>query len=275
MKNIKLNKGAAGKGTIFIILIMLAILALSYQLVGGVVPSQQVSNSLGPQVIVDTPSANPERDNLQLYTFFGTPVTPTPAITSPPQPVCTNSVVDVMIVFDRSGSMLGTKLTKAKTATKGFVDELAKNSENRVGLSIFSSSGSLSSGLTGDFPLVKQRIDQITANGLTCIACGIDLANREILAKKRAGVKQRIVLLSDGAANEPGSDSEARQAAITRTQEGFTQSAIAFYTIGYGDSDDEPLLRQIASTTGGQFYSSPSEDQLPQIFSQIGLSICQ
>ena len=117
--------------------------------------------------------------------------------------VCANVPADIMLVIDKSLSMAGTPMTNAKTAAKSFVDIVAQNSDNQVGVVSYSSSNqtSLDSPLTKDYASVKTKIDAISASGETCTQCGVKKANDEISAHKRAGVKNVVILLTDGRAN--------------------------------------------------------------------------
>ena len=81
MKNIKEFTGGIGGGTLYLVLIMLILGALSFELMGGKLPSKQASPD-GQQVIIDTFAPTPGKDNLQLYTFLGHTPVPTPPITS-------------------------------------------------------------------------------------------------------------------------------------------------------------------------------------------------
>ncbi len=274
-----LQKGGIGNLSIFIMIILLTLFA--YNFAGNNLPITFQEDSNGADVKVNPVSNNSKQNALQLFTFNGEVIAPTDPPTPPPNSPtnsCTLTPLDVMIIFDRSGSMSeggGSKLRNALSATKSFVDNLSQNNENRVGLSIFSENGDLLSGMTNDFSSIKQKLDTITASGSTCIHCGIDLANIEIAASGRDGIKKVIILLSDGSANRPKPDSLARQKTLDSAFSGYNQNRTAYHTIGYGDADDEALLRQISTLSSGQFYSSPTESDLPNVFSQIGGSICK
>jgi len=71
-------KGGVNSGTLYVVLILLIVGALSFELIGGKLPSPQTTNPNGQQVIVDTPTPDPNgsKKDLQLYTFSGHPPTP-------------------------------------------------------------------------------------------------------------------------------------------------------------------------------------------------------
>lgn len=73
---------------------------------------------------------------------------PVPTPTSPPIPTpqdmaCRPASTDTVLIFDKSGSMSGSKFTKAKEAAKIFVDKISADPSNRVALVSFASNGTL------------------------------------------------------------------------------------------------------------------------------------
>jgi Mg-chelatase subunit ChlD len=198
-----------------------------------------------------------------------------------PAPVCANVPVDVTLIIDKSGSMndqvgsSGTKLANAKTAAKAFVDIMAQNTNNRVGLITYANTGTVNLALTNNFSSVKTQIDAITATGNTCTQCGVNKSNQEITSHGRAGIKKVTVLLTDGLANyiEGGSgqvsSANAEAATLTSVRSGNTASGTVFFTIGLGSTINTTFLNTIANDTGGTYYASPTTDQLNTIYAQI------
>lgn len=178
---------------------------------------------------------------------------------------------DVMIVFDKSGSMLepeeDPRLPKAKDAAKTFVDLL--QTDDKVGLVTFGwDVANLLQSLTFDKADVKTAIDGISTNllELTCITCGINTGQAELDANGRADHVHAIVLLSDGVPT--GSDSEADAIAAA----GLSKAAgTSIFTIGIGDADED-LLKDIASKD--EYYKSGTADDLEAIYEEIAGEIC-
>ncbi len=131
---------------------------------------------------------------------------------------------DVMLVFDRSGSMndggdgctdprFGDQesceanggawgpqpITTAREAAKLFIDALGI--DDRVGLVSYGSSATLSHELTADRASVKLALDGLAASSFTNIADALDVAHFELLSNGRPEALPIIVLLSDGVAN--------------------------------------------------------------------------
>ncbi len=106
---------------------------------------------------------------------------------------------DIVIVFDRSGSMAGSKLQKAKTAAKQFVDNLLiPDSTTRIALVPFNRTHGTVTDFKGyqNKSTLKNAIDGITATGGTNIQAGIHQA--DALLNGSTADQKTIVLLSDG-----------------------------------------------------------------------------
>jgi uncharacterized protein YegL len=199
---------------------------------------------------------------------------------------CGNVPVDVILIIDRSGSMTGDKLTAAKNAAKNFIDVMARNTNNKIGLVSFSTSANTNSQLTTNYSSVKSQVDSLSANGNTCQECGVKAANTEIAARGRAGVKKAVVMLTDGQANwiEGGTSQTdtaiAEAKAMTAVKNGFQAQGTVFFTIGLGVKDGSgntqffgpEFLKNVATTTGGKFYF-PAPTELDAVYQDISLLI--
>lgn len=89
--------------------------------------------------------------------------------------------VDAVSVIDVSGSMLGDRMEEAKNASKEFTDVITNITGNRAGMTAYEEVIRGYHGLTADGGSVKDEIDALTANGNTCIACGILNATESVL----------------------------------------------------------------------------------------------
>ncbi|TET64739.1 VWA domain-containing protein, partial [Candidatus Aerophobetes bacterium] len=174
------------------------------------------------------------------------------------------SNADVPLVIDRSGSMSGSKIVDARNAAKQFVDLM--NNGDQVGVVSFSGDARV------DFPLTlitssnikeqaKSAIDLLYASGVTSIGDGLQAGQDELNNRGDATHSWAIVLLSDGLENTPAYVADVLPGIPDKTD---------VYTIGLGTYVDEDLMQNIATETGGEYYYSPSPDQLQEIYSLIG-----
>ncbi len=208
--------------------------------------------------------------------------------TSPSALTCGNSPTDIVLVLDRSGSMketisgtTGTKMAKAKSSAKRFVDILAKDSRNRVGISSFSNEATIDRTLTNNWESTKNEINTLTAEGETCIECGIYKGFVNLKQNGRTNIKKVIILLTDGKANviqgSPNkvSTTVAENKAIAEAKNAHQTQGTIIFTIGVGNQINADFLRKMASVTGGKYYASPTSEELNTIYDKISLIIAK
>ncbi len=198
--------------------------------------------------------------------------------------VCANVAADIMLVIDKSGSMNDktsntdstSLMQKAKTAANKFVDTVAANTQNRIGVTSYSSEfqTTLNHSLSNNFSGAKQSISNLIAIGETCTQCGIKKANQEISQKKRSGFKNAVILLTDGRANavsgsSSNNEAAAETAAVNEAKAGKNANDTAYFTIGLGSKVNAQFLQQIANETGGKYFFAPTADDLQSIYTQI------
>lgn len=158
------------------------------------------------------------------------------------------------IVLDRSGSMAGPKLAKAKAAAKLLVDQ-AVLGETSIGLTVFDHT------VTDLLPIVdldsvdvrekiKAAIDEVVTAGTTAIGDAAAVALKKLQARKDDAETRVVFLLTDGQ-NNAGREPETVVA-------DFTESRVPLFTFGFGTDVDEKSLSAIAEATGGRYYTSPT-----------------
>ena len=114
-------------------------------------------------------------------------------------------------------------------------------------------------------------------NGRTNISAGINRGIQVLTGgSARPYAAKTMVLMSDGAANEPGGCaavgcSQAFDAAVNKAIEAAGHDII-IHTITYGEADPG-LMQDIADATGGKNYVAPDAAALQDIFEEIALTL--
>ncbi len=194
--------------------------------------------------------------------------------------------IDIAIALDISGSMLATdfkpnRIEAAKKLTADFIDE---RRNDRIGLVIFSKEAFTQCPLTVDYKVLKSLLGEVK-NGMVedGTAIGNALAN-SINRLKDSTVKSKVVILLTDGVNNAGEIDPLTASELAKVY-GVRVYTIGIGTIGsapypmqtpYGISYqmmpveiDEPLLKRIASETGGKYYRATGNDKLSEIYSDI------
>ncbi len=115
--------------------------------------------------------------------------------------------IDVVLVFDRSGSMgydSPTRISQAKTAAKTFVGQM-DSSQDRIGLVSFASTTTLNKPLTDQFWTVNSTINSLDAEGATQLRRATYEAINELKQHGRSNAVKAVILMTDGEFNYDGS----------------------------------------------------------------------
>jgi Ca-activated chloride channel homolog len=172
--------------------------------------------------------------------------------------------VNVAIVLDKSGSMQGQKLDRAKEAAIMAIGRLRK--DDIVSVIAYDTTVHVLVPATrvSDREQVIARIRQLQANGSTALFAGVSKAAKEIrkfISKNRVN---RIVLLSDGIANVgPSSPGDLAELGSSLIREG-----IAVTTIGLGLNYNEDLMTQLAEKSDGNHMFAENATDLARAFDE-------
>ncbi|WP_370574220.1 VWA domain-containing protein [Methanomethylovorans sp.] len=112
---------------------------------------------------------------------------------------------------------------------------------------------------------LSSAIDTMTADGLTAIDEGLYEANAELAA---IDANSTIVIMTDGL------DNAGYHSLMLEALEAKERNT-TIYTVGFGnnESDVDPVLSEIASITGGEYYFAPNSSVLESIFKGIAEQI--
>ncbi|MDR2473570.1 MAG: VWA domain-containing protein [Tannerella sp.] len=197
--------------------------------------------------------------------------------------------IDIMLVMDISGSMLAqdlkpNRLEAAKNVAMSFIN--GRPNDN-IGLVIFAAESFTQCPLTTDHAVLINLFKDIQSAQQTGIddgtAIGIGLGNAVNRIKDSKAISRVIILLTDGS-NNRGEITPVMASEIART------FGIRVYTIGVGTRGEAPYpfqtpygiqtqmvpvdineddLKQIASTTGGQYFRATDNTSLKAIYEEI------
>jgi Mg-chelatase subunit ChlD len=161
----------------------------------------------------------------------------------------------LVLVIDRSGSMMGEKLRIAKSAAVAAARSVS--SVDFVGVVAFDTTASWAVRLqqAQDKGAIARKIRGIAEGGGTDMCPAMAEASKA-LARKKVGVRH-VILLTDGMT--AGKDCRA-------LAEKMGKARISISTVAVGPDADQRLLHEIARISRGRFYKATDPRQLPRIF---------
>ncbi|MFC1757445.1 VWA domain-containing protein [Planctomycetota bacterium] len=172
--------------------------------------------------------------------------------------------VNVAIVLDKSGSMSGEKIRRAKEAAIAAIDRLGK--DDIVSIITYSASVEVvvpATKLT-DKQNIRAAIDQIHEGGSTALFAGVSKGAAEVRKFLDTKYVNRVILLSDGKANVgPNTPSQLGDLGESLQKEG-----IAVSTMGLGLGYNEDLMSRLAETSNGNHMFIERADELVAIFNE-------
>ena len=194
--------------------------------------------------------------------------------------------IDIVLAMDISTSMLAqdlkpNRLEGAKDVAASFIN--GRPNDN-IGLVVFAAESFTQCPLTTDHTVLLNLFKDVQPGIIQDgTAIGLGLANAVSRIKDSQAKSRVIILLTDGV-NNTGEIAPVTAADIAKT------FGIRVYTIGVGTQGkapypfqtafgvqyqdievdvDEPTLKQIAATTGGQYFRATDNATLRQIYSEI------
>ena len=170
--------------------------------------------------------------------------------------------VNVAIVLDRSGSMDGEKIARAREAARMAVALL--DARDIVSIVTYSDTVSVlvPSTRASDHTYIQERIDSIHADGSTALFAGVSKGAEELRKFFDDNRVNRVILLSDGLANV-GPDSPASLGDLGAS---LRKSGISVTTIGLGLGYNEDLMVRLAEKSDGNHAFVENSRDLARIF---------
>lgn len=177
-------------------------------------------------------------------------------------PLKTRTPVNVAIVLDRSGSMQGEKIERAKQAAKLAISLLGEKDivsvvsyDDKVNVVVPATK-------VGNKKRIQSLIDEVRPGGYTALFAGVSKGADQIRTFIAKNKVNRIILLSDGLANVgPSSPHALGQLGLSLAKE-----RISVTTIGLGLGYNEDLMTQLANNSDGNHAFVEHARDLANIF---------
>lgn len=170
-----------------------------------------------------------------------------------------NKKYDLALVLDSSGSISTTNYNLIKSLSVDLVQTLGD--EDRIAVFTFDSIVRKHSTFVNKEHAISVISGLPRYAGNTAIYNGIKAANDEFIANSSSDVSKVMIVLTDGQDN-----------VSTVTPDSIIQTAcdnsIIIYTVGVGSVNTE-VLKNIANSTGGAYYSASDFSQLVGIFDRL------
>ena len=170
--------------------------------------------------------------------------------------------VNLALVLDRSGSMQGDRIVRAREAAIAAVQRL--DERDYVSVVVFDDRIDVLAGAQtaseANKAAIIEKLRTVEARGATAIFGGVSAGASEIRKNLARKLVNRIVLLSDGAANVgPSSPEELGLLGASLVKEGVSVS-----TLGVGLGYNENLMAALATRSDGNTYFIENGDDIPR-----------
>jgi len=172
--------------------------------------------------------------------------------------------LNLAVVLDKSGSMAGPKLEKARQAAMQLVDRLEP--DDYFSMIVYSDQAEVlvPAQHVKDREALKEQIERIQAGGSTALFAGVRMGANQLQEYLTSRRINRIILLSDGLANVgPSTTRDLRRLGSQLAGDG-----ISVTTVGVGDDYNEDLMAGLAEASDANYYYVQDTEKLPAIFAK-------
>ncbi|MBF2056014.1 MAG: VWA domain-containing protein [Cyanobacterium sp. T60_A2020_053] len=170
--------------------------------------------------------------------------------------------LNICLILDRSGSMVGKPLENVKQAVGAFVDKLT--ADDTISIIAFNHEAQVivSNQNVTNKEAIKNSIISLSADGGTAIDEGMRLGIQEINKGKDKRISQ-ILLLTDGE-NEHGDNGRCLKLAQLASEYNITIN-----TMGFGNNWNQKVLETISDIANGSLSHIEFADQATQEFQKL------
>ncbi len=172
--------------------------------------------------------------------------------------------INLAVVLDRSGSMAGAKLEKARQAAAVALDQLGPDDYFSVVVYDDEAEVLIAPQKAREKETLKEKIHAIRDGGGTALYAGVEKGAAQLRKYFDKEKVNRIILLSDGNANVgPSKPSDLAKFGKELRQDGLSVS-----TVGLGDDYNEDLMTALAEASHANYYYVQNVEKLPGIFAE-------
>lgn len=171
--------------------------------------------------------------------------------------------LNIVLVFDTSGSMQGQPLGAAKAAAQAFLAQLPEGTH--IGVVPFGDTPSLGVETGADAATASAFVGRLEARGETALYDALLLGLRQLGTEE--GARDALVVLSDGGDTVSAATLETTTTALQGASVDF--AAVALTSPEY----DPAVLEGLASAAGGQVFSSGDPAQLSALFDDVAANL--
>ena len=174
--------------------------------------------------------------------------------------------LNLSIVLDRSGSMGDEmKIDYAKRAINTLIDQL--NSEDILSIVIYDDVVQIlreSQRVGSDKYAIKRLVERVEPRGSTNLGGGMVQGLREVERRYRSDYVNRVILLSDGLANQGITDPNE----LDRIARRYRAKCISLTTMGVGLDYNENLMVGLSENGGGNYYFIENPNTMASIMNK-------
>lgn len=172
------------------------------------------------------------------------------------------------VVLDRSGSMSGSPLEEAKRCAVALMERLGP--EDRIALVTYDNSAQVVHPLARvkDPDAFRRLVGGVRSGGCTNLHAGWQSGVAELQTAHGPKILSRLLLLSDGRANEGVTDLEE----LAGAAQGAQAQGICTSTCGLGGAFSEELMTRMARAGQGRaYYGESAEDLMAPFMTEFDL----
>ncbi len=184
--------------------------------------------------------------------------------------------LDMQVLIDISGSMEGEPMENAKQATNLLLDATG-TSDIALGI-VTISSGAMQNFKVQELnntehdlkSLLQEKISELPTGGATALYDGLNLGITGLANYQETSLRHApsaVFVLSDG-------DDNRSSKTIEQLIELYQNNKTPIFSFGYGDASPTGPLLNLANSTGGKYYSSPTSlSEITNAFLQANATV--